>query len=296
MNILLKFIGAIISITGTVGFFFVPSISGQLGVVGGMVTGAVSGVVVFLGVSLIKYSKKLTAKESANSILKDKRHPVVYLRSFNSDAEGAFGAASFLPFGLSDLVSEEEYLAKALNDIGPVIAIGRPGEKLPQLGAVRKYVKDEHWQSEVSKLLENSRLVVIRIGLSKGILWEIDACMKLLKPKQLVLMVPKDLDQYEVFKNNVNEIMRYPLPKVNKKKAFRAGSINGLIYFDKEWQPHYKHMSRIPLIYKQTLNSAYKFTLQPIYNQLELEWSKPSFNIAAILGILIFVLMFAAVL
>lgn len=48
-------------------------------------------------------------------------------------------------------VTEEEELAAVMNEIGPFVAIGCPGEELPELGAYRIYVQREDWREEVSK-------------------------------------------------------------------------------------------------------------------------------------------------
>ena len=59
--------------------------------------------------------------------------PVLYLRSFADDGCAArrYGA-----------LTEEEQLAKALAWVGPLLAVGRPGEVLPHVGAQRIYVAD----------------------------------------------------------------------------------------------------------------------------------------------------------
>jgi hypothetical protein len=69
-------------------------------------------------------------------VRKDHRPPVVYLRSFKADEVTRRGTI----FG--DFQTEEEVLAEVLSEFGPVVAIGKPGEELPELGAARLYVRD----------------------------------------------------------------------------------------------------------------------------------------------------------
>ena len=74
--------------------------------------------------------------------LSDKRSPVLYLRAFRHDTLSS--KIIGLPFTntLAD-TTEEEQIAKVMNEIGPFIAIGRPGEERKLLGATRIYVDDK---------------------------------------------------------------------------------------------------------------------------------------------------------
>jgi len=47
---------------------------------------------------------------------------------------------------------------------GPVIAIGRPGEATPPLGAFRFWVHNDNWKKVVEQLLEEARYVVMVMG------------------------------------------------------------------------------------------------------------------------------------
>src|SRR5262245_6770014 len=70
----------------------------------------------------------------------DMRAPVIYLRSFHSDKRLARR-----PLAIGRVVSiytEEEQLVQAVREVGPVVAVGRPGERLPRLGAQRVYLED----------------------------------------------------------------------------------------------------------------------------------------------------------
>jgi hypothetical protein len=73
---------------------------------------------------------------------------------------------------------------------GPVIAIGRPGEKLPPLGAARAYVDDKLWQAEVTKLAQESRLVVLLLDRTSGVAWEFCRLVELGAHARLVLVMP----------------------------------------------------------------------------------------------------------
>jgi len=88
------------------------------------------------------------------------RQPVVYLRSFSDDRPAA---------RLNGGRTEEEHLAAVLEPVGPFVAVGRPGEPLPELGARRMYLKDAEWKDVVERLIRSAKLVVIRTGNGPGL-------------------------------------------------------------------------------------------------------------------------------
>jgi hypothetical protein len=71
--------------------------------------------------------------------------------------------------GTIPLANAEQAIVKVLRKYGPVIAIGRPCEALPPLGAARFYVSDELWKSKVEDTARVARLVVWATGLSEGL-------------------------------------------------------------------------------------------------------------------------------
>ena len=101
--------------------------------------------------ALFRRSRRHEAVSAAQAMADDPRPPVLYLRSFQDDGsvllddQGLPGMQA-LTRATSPTSSEEE-LARILEQIGPVVAIGKPGEKLPELGAARLYVSHEEWQA-----------------------------------------------------------------------------------------------------------------------------------------------------
>ena len=73
--------------------------------------------------------------------------------------------------------------------VGPVVAIGKPGERLPQLGAARLYVDDDHWQETIDALMTRSALVVVRAGNTPNLWWEIERAMTNQRPDRVVIVV-----------------------------------------------------------------------------------------------------------
>jgi hypothetical protein len=115
------------------------------------------------------------------------RRPVLYLRSFTLDEK--LGRASWVErfLGTVPLANAEQSITKLLRKRGPVIAIGRPGETLPQLGAARFYVTDALWKSKVEDVARVAQLIVWATGLSEGLRWELDFLIRNVPPEKLVI-------------------------------------------------------------------------------------------------------------
>lgn len=148
------------------------------------------GLLFFMGAR--SFAKRF-APTSAKEVLEaDPRPPVLVLRPFSEDESSAL---SYVTVNLTF----EQSLASVLGGIGPVIAIGRPGEALPPLGGARMYVKNADWQGTVTGLMEKSSAVVILMfthavdgkGTPRsGLRWELEKSFSLLDPHRLLLVMP----------------------------------------------------------------------------------------------------------
>ena len=137
----------------------------------------------FLIVVTVRLARKSQRHEiaTAEEVLRvDPRPRVIYLRSFHDDGEMVIRGFQSMPaavasvYGAVMLMSPEQELAHILRRVGPVVAIGKPGEPLPELGAARLYVPHDRWQQTVFSLLDRAALVVVRVGTSAGVMWELD--------------------------------------------------------------------------------------------------------------------------
>lgn len=102
----------------------------------------------------------------------DPRPPLLLLRSFADDnlpLERRFSMLGNLlqrPFTLEELIVDRVW------PIGPVMAIGLPGEALRPAGAAREYVPDGMWHDRLLSGLDESLWVVGILGASEGVMWE----------------------------------------------------------------------------------------------------------------------------
>ena len=155
---------------------------------------AIGLVITVLLIQLWLRAKKFTAASAEEVLAADTRAPVIYMRSFKDDTAASAAVLSGPPgwvfFFPKELMTEEEILAHILNDFGPMVTIGRPGEDLRQLGAARMYVSDQEWREKVSSLIQCARLVVLRLGQTEGFWWELENAIRQMNPHQLIALVP----------------------------------------------------------------------------------------------------------
>lgn len=209
--------------------------------------------------------RSLTAPTVEQLLQRDKRPPVLYLRSFRLDEKldrsVQHRLEKIVPRWLSlcmmpvDLLCEcidrlpgmkavnrwtgdgmEETVVASLAKIGPVIAIGKPGDKLAPPGAAREYLGDDEWQQRVIQRLHQSALVVMQPGVSGQVVWEINTALNFIDPRRLILLFWQTSDDgYREFVRSAAG--RIPLPPVEA----RAGA--ELVRFDATGTPRFE---RIP--------------------------------------------------
>jgi Domain of unknown function (DUF4234) len=130
-----------------------------------------------------------------------RRPSVLYLRTFDDDhrlvaAGGPAGLAANEIFTLRARVPYEEIVARELDRHGVVAAIAEPNAPrlfLP-LGATRKRLSDDDWRDGVLMRMDDAALVVIAIGSTAGLLWELEAATRNGHLDRVLLVVPPDDD------------------------------------------------------------------------------------------------------
>lgn len=107
----------------------------------------------------------------------DARAPVLFLRDFTDDQVSLHRAALPGWVRVLDPGVEQENLEDVMQSyasVGPVVAIGRPKDVVPPVGAARHYVRDGGWKSVVLALMDAASVVVVGVSESSGLTWEID--------------------------------------------------------------------------------------------------------------------------
>jgi hypothetical protein len=111
----------------------------------------------------------------------DRRSPVLHLRSFGDDR---LEATSF-----PDAERLEEIIVNVLSLAGPVVAIGQPEDRLPPVGAARDYFGPE-WKNEVLHWIEHAQVIVVVIGTTPGLIWELENLRRVGILDRVIFVVP----------------------------------------------------------------------------------------------------------
>ena len=167
---------------------------------------------------LWRRGRQLAAIDAQAALRSDPRRPILYLRSFRDDPllmEGEWGllvhtdgraarrrdrvpiARAF--YRMSTKLQEttgggggrlEESLSAIVAPIGPFVAVGAPGEPLPELGAARAYFTDDTWQNEVIEWMNMAQLIVAVAGPTHSLRWEFDTILSRNAWAKLVILMP----------------------------------------------------------------------------------------------------------
>lgn len=225
----------------------------------------------------IRFRKKAKryAIDTARLIENDQRQPFLYLRSFEHDARTTDRQDYFTK-------RTELKLTSALNQVGPVIAVGRPGEELPSLGASRIYFANEEWQDRVKELMQISRLVIIHPDNSEGLEWEMRTARQSLAPERLVFVLASwhtlkrygQQIEYDVLRSKLKHLFKVSLPDEFNGAYF--------LYFAEDWTPKFSQPPWYKkwVLKKQSVN-ALRGALNPIFHNAARLSAENTENVAA---------------
>jgi len=106
-------------------------------------------------------------------LARDKRNPVLLLRSFRDEY---VRVPNYIEtrFGSINPTRRLEQGLTILNALGPLIAVGNPGEPLPHIGAARAFLSKDAWQPAVLRWIDEAVLVVMIAGPTDMIRWELE--------------------------------------------------------------------------------------------------------------------------
>jgi hypothetical protein len=200
--------------------------------------------------------------------------PVLYLRSFTDDGRAA---------RRHGVLTEEEQLAKALAWMGPLLAVGRPGETLPHVGAQRIYLKDEEWQQRVAQLMAQARLVVLRTGSTAGFHWEVEHALSALTPERLLLVADDRCELQAVLRVIARHAGRSDMKLWLPFSSI--ASVKGLVMFGPGWTPRALRLPRAFLRSSglgEPLVGRFTLALRPLFERHEVAFTPPGPSTAAV--------------
>ncbi|HKC93843.1 MAG TPA: hypothetical protein VKB81_07455 [Nitrospira sp.] len=196
----------------------------------------------YIAYLLLRRGKKHTVKIGDSVLKDDARPPVLYLRSFKDEELDSSVFHRFTNLASPDKtwlagtvpnngVQEQDALGYIFRKIGPYIALGKPGEELPELGSSKLYASNDEWQNTIRAFFEKSRLVVFRAGVTESLKWELAEIVRTVSPRKVLMIMPIKEADYRSFIQWANSIMPKRFPKDYPSSR--------LVKFDSDWTPSY---------------------------------------------------------
>jgi hypothetical protein len=136
------------------------------------------------GVRLRDQGRRLRACDARTVLIRGKQEPVLLLRSFEDEQNPDPRPLDFWQRRY------EESLVRVLRRLGPVVAIGRPGDNMSFGGAARLFVTDAYWRPAIQYLMKRSRAVAIVVGRTEGLWWEIETAFETVPREHLLFFFP----------------------------------------------------------------------------------------------------------
>jgi hypothetical protein len=227
-------------------------VAGWIVLIGGILLAISSGLVLltvvpcYVGYLLLRRAKKYSVGTGDAALKSDVRPPVLYLRSFKDEEVESSPLFRFKNIGASErwlaqttpgnAIQEQDGLGYLFRKIGPYIALGRPGEELPELGSHKIYVVNDAWQDTVLDFFAKSRLVLFKAGRTEGLKWELAELVRTVDPQKVALILPVSDGDYASFIQWANAILPQKLPP--------AYPPSRMVTFDAAWKPSYLSQRR----------------------------------------------------
>ena len=169
------------------------------GVVGAIVLYAVSGSMIavlpllaaFAGYPFVLMQAKQVVQPTLEEVrARDPRKPILLLRSFQDDAIQMNHRFQTRIGDVEQPRRFEQQIAGMLEAFGPLIAVGRPGEALPQIGAARAYLSESEWQPAVLRWIDEAVFIAMVAGATEWIRWELGRILEMGRVRHLMILVP----------------------------------------------------------------------------------------------------------
>ncbi|MFV8324896.1 hypothetical protein [Flavobacterium sp. ZS1P14] len=197
-----------------------------------------SAFIIFCGYLIILLGKQYLAKEQSieKVLLNSKKKPVLYLRSFISDKEVELASSN----GIIRIEQTlEDKIKMATKILGPLIAIGDPNEDMPTLGAARSYYDNEEWKIRFQQYSLEAQLIILSIGLTESIIWELSELLKMKLESKLLLHLKLNQSEWELF------LLKFKSEYPDADYYFPSKITNpALMYFNQNIATYFKPSSR----------------------------------------------------
>jgi hypothetical protein len=140
------------------------------------------------------HARRHALRSTSELLAVDRRRPVLFLRSFADENLGVlapwYDIRGWPAKKRWHSMRFEPALQVLLAHHGPLVAIGQPGEALPELGAAREYALGDEWRDRVEQLIADAQLIVVIAGASQGLTWELERVARLGATSKLMIVLP----------------------------------------------------------------------------------------------------------
>lgn len=140
-------------------------------------------------VFLVRYVRRLYHARANKRPWADRRPPILLLRSFMDD-RARIRPKGFIATLHRRRLRLEEVIGALVPKSNRFIAIGQPGEKIPQLGAAKVYFTEDSWRPEVLELMHQAKVIFIVVGSTPSVMWEIVQVSEYGHLRKSILMFP----------------------------------------------------------------------------------------------------------
>ena len=126
---------------------------------------------------------------------RDQRSPILFLRAFKDDQATLPPGRLFQRLLRAELGRRrlDHVLVEEFSRFGPIVALGRPGERIRPFGAARVYVEHSDWQVRVHDLAVKSAHIVLVVDEGAGLAWEIETMLEPPLREKTIFLVTQPL-------------------------------------------------------------------------------------------------------
>ena len=168
---------------------------------------------------LLRHAQKRLIFSLADVVSLDQRKPILFLRPFADDHVLLHQLGKSPIWWLfrcgTPAPTLEQLVLERFTKLGPVIAIGNPGDKQAPFGAARSYLPTDDWRSRVTQLIVEAQFIIVCIDSSEGVIWEFEHILYHGLQKKCIFMVHP-----RFFSSTENEsLMRLTLWKYSKSQS-----------------------------------------------------------------------------
>jgi hypothetical protein len=155
----------------------------------------ITGISLFIGANLVrKKARRASYASASKAMLLDKRAPILFLRTFKDDRMLLKTRhATPLRWALNlfmRVTTLDELLVEECSQYGPIIAIGKPNERIQLFGAFREFLEDSVWQDAVENYAREAKAIIVAVDETQGLSWELELIGRNNYLSKTLLVVP----------------------------------------------------------------------------------------------------------